>query len=334
MVFGVLRMLVREHRTLDGRARTLNNWSCLEGLAFSEPIELGEVKTVLIDRESKLIRYQKRPDTVEDRDNVWLLNRKGERHLLDSLLNKPFEARRLAEAASRLLGADYCDTTCNPPENKTCSELDESLGQRYLRQARPLPKLRKPPSLSFRCIELPEALDIRIPQGNLVDFWRPFLCGVGIFLAALVGWTMLWGGDWKGPLMILLVSIMPYTLPWLCTTWPASRLTESLFLSRRSLKVESTMYGRHEIPLEELEDLILLDFRENQLNRNFQAERYFPVGYLCARSDRVEARFGGSLDEANLEYLRALLVNRIVEYTRKTEGQGRTRPEPAEGPGR
>ncbi len=51
-------------------------------------------------------------------------------------------------------------------------------------------------------------------------------------------------------------------------------------------------------------------------SRDFQAERFFPVGCLCARSDRVEACFGGSLDEANLEYLRALLVNRIVELTR------------------
>jgi hypothetical protein len=316
IVFGVLWMLVREHRTLDGRARTLNKWSCLPTFAPGKATGLGDVIAVVIDRESETIHYRRRPDTVEDRDNVWLLGREGERRLLDSLPNKPFEARRLAEAASRLLGVEYRDTTCNPPEIKQCSELDESLGRRYLRKAQPLPQLQEPPILWFSSIESPEGLDIRIPQGNLVDFWKTLLWGVGIFLAALVSWTLLCDGEWEGPLLALLTVAIPIGLPWISTAWPASRLTESLFLSRRSLKVESTMYGRHEIPLEELEDLILLDFRENQSYRNFQAERYFPMGCLCARSDRVEARFGGSLDGANLNYLRALLVNRIVEYTR------------------
>lgn len=316
MVFGVVWMLVRERRTLDGRVRTLTDWSCPPWLPPGQAIGLGEVSAVVIEREAKVIRGRDLPDSVEDVDSVWILGRGGDFRQLDSFPNMPFEARRTAEAASRLLGVEYRDTTCNPPDIKTCSELDESLGQRYLRKGQPLPQPQEPPNLRFRCMESPEGLDIRIPRAHLVDFWRPVLWGMGLFLAALVLLVQFLADDWMMMLLVLLFAALPLSLPWICTSWPASRLTESLRLTRRSLKVDSTLYGRHEIPLAELEDLFLRDFRENRMYRNYQVERYFPVGCLCARSDRVQACFGGSLDEANLEYLRALLVNRIVEYTR------------------
>lgn len=316
MVFGVVWMLVRERRTLDGRARTLSDWSCLGWPDAGMVTRLGDIEAVVIDREAKVIRGRDLPDSVEDVDSVWILHRGGDLRQLDSFPNRPFEARRTAEAASRLLGVEYRDTTCNPPDIKTPSELDESLGQRCLRKGQPLPQPQEPTNLRFRCMESPEGLDIRIPRARLVDFWRPVLWGMGLFLAALVLLVQFLADDWMMMLLVLLFAALPLSLPWICTSWPASRLTESLRLTRRSLKVDSTLYGRHEIPLAELEDLFLRDFRENRMYRNYQVERYFPVGCLCARSDRVQACFGGSLDEANLEYLRALLLNRIVEYTR------------------
>lgn len=316
IVLGLVLMPLRQRRTLDGRARTLNDWSCLGWLVPGKATGLGEVRAVVIDREAKVIRGRDLPDSMEEVDNVWILDRGGDLRQLDSFPNRPFEARRTAEAASRLLGVEYRDTTCNPPDIKTPSELDESLGQRYLRKAQPLPEPQEPPVLWFRCLESPEGLDIRIPRAHLVDFWGPILWGMGLFLAALVLLVQLLDEDWMRMFPALLVGALPFSLPWICTSWPASRLTESLRLTRRSLKVDSTLYGRHEIPLAELEDLFLRDFRKNRMYRNFQVERYFPVGCLCARSDRVQACFGGSLDETNLEYLRALLLNRIVEYTR------------------
>ena len=333
LVLGVLLMLLRQRRTLDCRARTLSNWSCLEWLApgkASEPLELGEVKAVLIDRASDAFKDDKPLVIVSDVDSVWIFDKDWDRCLLDSFPNKPFEARRLAEKACRLLGVEYRDKTRRPPDIRKYSELDESLGRRYLRKAQPLPQLQEPPNLCFRCLESPVGLDIRIPKGNLVDFWRPFLWGLGIFLAMCGCFVLFLEEDGQPLLFYLLVVAIFLTLQWVCAAWPASRLTESLFLSRRSLKVESTLYGNHEIPLEELDDLFLRDFRENQIYRTFRPERYFPVGCLCARSSRVQACFGGSLDGANLNYLRALLVNRIVEYTRETEGQDRVGPEPAE----
>ena len=333
LVLGVLFMLLRQRRTLDCRARTLSNWSCLEWLApgkASEPMELGEVKAVLIDRASDAFKDDKPLVIVSDVDSVWIFDKDWDRCLLDSFPNKPFEARRLAGAVCRLLGGELHDKTRTPPEIKTCSELDESLGQRYLRTAQPLPQLREPPSLRFRCLESPEGLDIRIPKADLVNFWRNFLLGLGVFLATWVGLVLYLEEDWGFIFLCLLAGAIYVTLPWIATSWPVAHLTESLFLSRRSLKVESTLYGNHEIPLEELDDLFLRDIRENRMHRRLQPERYFPVGCLCARSYRVEACFGGSLDGANLYYLRALLVNRIVEYTRETEGQDRVGPEPAE----
>ncbi len=316
MVSGILWLLLRQWRTLDGHALTLSGWSCLGRVAPGKATGLGEVTAVMIDRQAKIVRCRDAPDSVDDVDSVWLLDRGGKRLLLDSFSNKPFEARQTAESVSRLLGVEYRDTTCSPPDIKKSSELDESLGQRYLRTAKTLPQPQEPTNLRFRCLASPEGLEIRIPRAQLVDFWRPLGWGLGLSLALTV-LLIYFCRDVAGfVLLVLLFMLLPVALPWIWTAWPASRLTESLRLSRRSLQVDSTLYGHHEIPLTELEDLFLRDYRQNRVYRNYQTERYFPVGCLCARSDRVQACFGGSLDEDNLEYLRALLVKRIVESTR------------------
>ncbi len=231
MVFGVVWMLVRERRTLDGRARTLSDWSCLGWPDAGMVTRLGDIEAVVIDREAKVIRGRDLPDSVEDVDSVWILHRGGEFRQLDSFPNRPFEARRTAEG-----------------------------------KGQPLPQPQEPPNLRFRCMESPEGLDIRIPRARLVDFWKPILWGLGLYAVALVLLVQFLADDWMMMLLVL--------------------------------------------------DLFLRDFRENRIYRNYQVERYFPVGCLCARSDRLQACFGGSLDETNLEYLRALLLNRIVEYTR------------------
>jgi len=315
---GLFWLLVRLRRTLDARSRTLTGWRWYGFSTMAEPIRLESIEAVVIERESRVLTSRKNPQTnVEDVDHVWLQDSQGGRILLDSFPNRPFQAHGLAEAASRLLGVEFRNLTVAPPLVKKSSELDESLGQRYLRTAQPVPEPQSPPRQLLTGLEAPDGLEVRMPRANLANPWKPLQTVVG----GTLFWTVVlrvlmddWG--WKTCLGFGLSLSLTYALPFFWTSFQAARLTESVRLTPRSLRVDSTLYGHHEIPLEELEDLEVRDFRKNQQSRDFQAERFFPVGCLCARSDRVEACFGGSLDEANLEYLRALLVHRIVEFTK------------------
>jgi hypothetical protein len=318
LCIGLFWRLIRPWRTLDARSRTLTGWCWYGFPTMAEPIRLESIEAVLIERESRVLKSDRSVySKVEEVDHVWLEESAGGRILLDSFPDRPFNAHRLAEAASRLLGVEFRNLTVTPPLVKSISELDESLGQRHLRTGQPLPDLQVPPILWMTCMEAPGGLEVYMPRANLADPWKP--------LQTALFWTLFmtvfsllafdeWG--WKTSLGVSLsVSLVGTFLPF-WTSCQAARLTESLRLTPRSLRVDSTLYGHHEIPLEELEDLTVRDFRKNQRSREIQVERFFPVGCLCARSDRVEACFGGSLDEANLEYLRALLVHRIVEFTK------------------
>ncbi len=96
----------------------------------------------------------------------------------------------------------------------------------------------------------------------------------------------------------------------------ASRLTETVLLTPRGLRVESSVYGIQEIPLERLEELVLRDLSSYRAYRQRQVEGFYRHGLLCARGDGIQVRFGGGLEGVELEYVRDLLIQRMVAWAR------------------
>ncbi len=312
---GLVGMLVQKGRVLDGDTRTLTDWWGLARPMLRDVLSLAKAGAVEITRESKVHKGRHGPRLVEDVYEVHL--RVSNRSLLvDRFLDDPEEARWTAEGVSRLLGSDFRDKTVSPPVLKKSRELDESLGQRYLRTGRPVPKPRRPSACRLRCLESPEGLEVRIPRANLANPWKPVGSALGMALFLLLLLVFVWQESWgfSVPTALVVGGLMEARATW--SSWQARRLTETLRLTRQALRVESTLYGNHEIPLRELEDLVLRDVRGDKARREVQIERFFPVGVLCARSDRGQACFGGALGLEELHYLQALLVERIVELSR------------------
>jgi len=315
LLLGLAGMLVQKGRVLDGDTRTLTDWWGLVRPMLRDVLSLAKAGTVEITREARVHQGRHGPRQVEEVYEVHL--RVSNRSLLvDRFPDDPEEARWTAEAVSRRLGSDFRDKTVSPPVLKKSTELDESLGQRYLRTGRPVPKPRRPSACRLRCLESPEGLEIRIPRANLANPWKPVGAALGLaaFLALLsvVIWQESWG--FSIPTALIVGGLMEARATW--SSWQARRLTETLRLTRQALRVESTLYGNHEIPLGELEDLVLRDFSKHKRQREVQIERFFPVGVLCASSDRGQACFGGALGLDEMQYLQALLVERIVEFSR------------------
>ncbi len=315
MLLGVAGMLVSKGRILDGEARTLTDWWGLPRPVLRDVLSLAKAGAVEITRESKVHKGRYGPRQVEEIYEVRL--RVSHRSLLvDRFPDDPEGARWTAESVCRLLGSRFRDKTVGRPLLKKSSELDESLGQRYLRTGKPVPGPRRPSNCRLRCLEGPEGLEIRIPRANLANPWKPVLTALGMALFLLLLSVFVWQESWvfSVPTALVVGGLMEARATW--SSWQARRLTETLRLTRQALRVESTLYGSHEIPLGELEDLVLRDSREDKHHREVQVERFFPVGVLCARSDRVQACFGGALGMDELDYLQALLVERIVEFSR------------------
>jgi hypothetical protein len=312
---GLVGMMIQKGRVLDGDTRTLTDWWGLIRPVWRDVVSLARAGAVEITRESRVHKGRHGPRQVEEVYEVHL-RVSNRRILVDRFADNPEEARWTAEGVSRLLGSDFRDKTVSPPVLKKSSELDESLGQSCLRTGRPLPKPHRPSACRLRCLESPDGLEVRIPRANLANPWRPVGAALGMALFLMLLSVFVWQESWgfSVPTALVVGGLMEARATW--SSWQARRLTETLRLTRQALRVESTLYGNHEIPLRELEELVLRDFREHKAQREVQVERFFPVGVLCARSDRGQACFGGALGLEELQYLQALLVERIVEFSR------------------
>ncbi len=310
---GVVLLLIRHGRILDGRTRQLTSWWGVLVPCWRQVGALEQARVVEITLQTAVVRGGKGPSHVNEYYDVTLLGG-GKPLRLDRFLDDPEEARWAAESASRALRVRYRDRTVVPVVEKTADQLDESLGQRFLRTGERPSEPRQPAGCRAVYRSLAEGLEVHIPRAGLADPWRE--AGPGLFMAVLLPLLVIYGKNspWQVAVPLgVVVAALSVALP-VRRAWQADRLTETLRLTPQSLRVESSLYGNHEIPLSQLEELVLRDLSADARHRETQAERYFRHGFLCARSDQVQARFGGALEGVELEYVRDLLLQRIAAW--------------------
>lgn len=304
---GLALAAFRRRAVLDGANRTWTDWS---GPRRTQT-RVDGARVVDLTCETQTCENPKGLDSVVDVYDVTLGGTFGSLRL-DRLQDEPDEARRVAESVARCLRVTYRDRTVKPAFEKKPDELDESLVDRHRRLRKRPPKPRPPARLLSTLKEGPRGLEILIPRTRLADPTMPLLILGGILAAAVV--LGLANGGPEFVLLFLLMSLIPALLLaglplWLAVR--ANRMRERILLTQDVLRVESSVHGRHEIPLRLLEELTV-DRVADRKSRQTQVEQHFRAGVVAARSDATTARFGGALPDAELEYLRDLLVQRIL----------------------
>lgn len=306
-VAGLALAAWRQGARLDAATRTWTTWNGPRRRHTS----VEGARAVDLTRESHTLENPKGLDSVVDVYDVSLVGTFGTLRV-DRLEDAPDEARRVAESFARCLRVAYRDRTVKPALEKKPDELDESLVDRHRRLKKPLPTPRPPARLLSTHREGPQGLEILIPRTRLADPTMPLLTLGGILAAAVV--LGLANGGPEFVLLYLLLSLIPAMLVAGLPLWlalRANRMREKILLTQDVLRVESSVHGRHEIPLRLLEELTV-DRVGARKSRQTQVEQHFRAGVVCARSDATTARFGGALPDAELEYLRDLLVQRIL----------------------
>jgi len=311
---GVGMLLIRHGRILDGRVRRLTSWWGFPGPWFRQECSVQAGRMVEVTLQTKAVRGGRGPSHVNEYYEVTLLGT-GRPLRLDRFLDDPDQARFLAESVSRVLGVRYRDRTVVPVVEKTADQLDESLVQRFLRTRQEPPVPRPPDECRASYRSLPEGLEIHIPRACLADPVRQLAPGLVLVPLSFAVIVLAGGSSWVLGLVgaaLAVLAVGVFGRPVL----QASGLTETVLLTPRSLRVESSVHGVQEVPLERLEELALRDLSSHKHYRQTQVEQFYRHGLLLARGDEVQARFGGALDGVELEYVRDLLIDRMVAWAR------------------
>ncbi len=299
VVLSLLAVLYRAGRNLDIVSREIQTWSWWPG-HVTRTQDLSRASTVKLWREPVVMERGRHQDCYDlyhlgvtvDVQAIPLAS------YLDSL-----EARVTAERLCRTLDLSFQNHLVDPPETRKPDQLDLPLKDRL----EPFPEPTRPSSLQAEYRPESGGLVVRIPplmkpgSDNLI---------VPIFVTCLGG-TFFWyvqEGFLSGLIGALFPALVSSPIWW---NWlKASRLQETIRLGKGLLEVESPYRGGR-IPLSRLEDLELHAFQSHGKKFRRGMERYFTCGYLSARSDQAEVRFGGGLQREELEYLRDLLRSEL-----------------------
>jgi hypothetical protein len=320
LMVGAVLLLYRRTAVLDAGARTLTSgwgllvpWRTVVRSVESMDLAELEVETQVFRGRGGVSVYEYYPVTLSGPHGPLRLDRlQGDRQ----------EARRLARQVSRLLAVRYCDRTVDPPLKLLPSQLDESLGQRYLRTGEELAEPQKPGGCRALYRETPEGLEVHIPRAGLASFWGTLgLMAAMAVMAALFGsrgstfyWSRLGEAGW---LVAVVAVVAAYPL-WLA--WKLDRLVETVRLDRLGLKVASTMEGHLEIPLQELRELVVIDKSSTVDSMKGKPIQPYRAGVLSAGTDLTDICVGRALDHGELNYLHTLLLRRIVAFARQHAG--------------
>ncbi len=316
---GAALLLARHGRILDGRVRLLTSWWGVLVPWYRQECSLQGARVVEITLETRPVQGGRGPSYVDEYYGVTLLGT-GRPLRLDRFLDDPDEARFLGESVSRVLGVRYRDRTVVPVVEKTADQLDESLVQRFLRTRQEPPVPRPPDECRASYRSLPEGLEVHIPRAHLADPVRELAPGLALVLLIPAVTVLGVEAPWILGLVMGVLGAAAFVGTRGRAVLQASRLTETVLLTPRSLRVDSSVYGVQEIPLEKLEELVLRDLSPHKRYRQTQVEGFFCHGFLRARGDEIQARFGGALDGVELEYVRDLLIHRMVAWGRSGSG--------------
>ncbi len=322
LLAGAILLLYRRTAVLDGEARSLTSgWGLLvpwrtvvRSVESMDLVEL-EVETQVYRGRGGVSVYEYYPVTLSGPKGPLRLDRlQGDRQ----------EARRLARQVSRLLAVRYCDRTVDPPLKLLPSQLDESLGQRYLRTGEALDEPRKPDGCHAVYRETPESLAVHIPRAGLASFWGTLgiMAAMAVLAACMYassqGASFYWSRLGEMGWLVAVVAVMAAYPLWLA--WKLDHLVETVRLDRFGLKVDSTMEGHLEIPLQELRELVVIDKSSTVDSMKGKPIQPYRAGVLSAGTDLTDICAGRALEREELDYLHSLLLQRIVAFARQHAG--------------